>query len=581
MRKTPILLKLSPFFFIFFIYFIPRFSTADSVSTTGVQFLKIPAGVRGAGMGGMFAAVADDISTTYWNTAGLANLDTIELNLLHVSYFASTNYEFAGVALPLSPGSTLGLSASYDFIPSFNSTNDPMAIPGSANDFAIALGYGQTFGSNIAVGVGGKFISSNLINSSALGGAVDAGVLLYTDSKDLTLGLSVQNLGQISNFAQFSSQEKLPLVYRAGLVYRYKPKEPTHFLIGVDVEKPVDTEMIVRAGGEAWFGEKDFSVAVRGGYSLNSLNQDLGSTVGATVGAGIRHAGFEINYALVPFGALGDTQRFSVTYRFGAEENQNAPKPEKVVAVDINPQMADYKTGTLKQATFDLKPQARTDIKNWTLEITDPKGNVVRTYAGKGVPPKQIAWDGRDSNGNVVAGGIFANYNFRTVDSRGQQAVATEPLFKIGNVAAREAPLMATAALQARSFAAPTLPENVLPLGRSGVVKVPSVSFGDKNSRLSPDFQNYLDQVARMIRKYPSAKVYLEGHAYDEGTEREALTVSQNRADAVLRYLVEKGKVSPDNLYSRGHGASAPLDPGDTEEARSKNRRVDIVILTK
>jgi outer membrane protein OmpA-like peptidoglycan-associated protein len=90
-----------------------------------------------------------------------------------------------------------------------------------------------------------------------------------------------------------------------------------------------------------------------------------------------------------------------------------------------------------------------------------------------------------------------------------------------------------------------------------------------------------LDQVAKLIRKYPNCKVYIEGHSYDEGPERAEMTISQNRADEVLRYLVENGRVSPDNLYSRGHGASAPLDNSDTEEARVKNRRVDIVIITK
>jgi outer membrane protein OmpA-like peptidoglycan-associated protein len=87
--------------------------------------------------------------------------------------------------------------------------------------------------------------------------------------------------------------------------------------------------------------------------------------------------------------------------------------------------------------------------------------------------------------------------------------------------------------------------------------------------------------VARLIRKYPNSKVYIEGHAYEEGTERAELQLSQDRADAVLRYLVEKGKVAPENLYSRGHGASAPLDITDTEESKRKNRRVDIVILSK
>ena len=564
-----------------FSFFVPRFSLSDSVSTTGVQFLEIPAGVRGAGMGGMFTAVADDVSTMYWNTAGLAQLNNIELNLLHVVYFADTNYEFLGAALPLQPGSTLGLSAAFDFVPSFNSTNNPLAVPGSANDLAVAVGFGQTFGDNFALGIGGKFISSNLVTYSAVGEAMDAGLLLYTQNKDLTLGLSVQNVGQISNFSDFSSQEKLPLVYRAGLTYRFQQPGPFHFLLGADLEKPIDNDAIVQTGTEFWWGDKSFAVAVRGGYSFNPLNQDLGSNVGASLGAGLRVSDFELNYALVPFGVLGDTQRFSLTYRFGFEENKQQSPNKKVSAVDIQPEIADTRTGTIKQATFDIKPQARTDIKNWTLEITDPHGNVIRSYSGKGVPPRQIAWDGKDSNGNVVAGGVFANYNLRTVDVRGQQVVATDPIFNFSRVSAKEAPVLASMSMEPRVFAAPLIPESIQPIGMSGAMKVPSVSFGEKSSTITPEFQNYLDQVARLIRKYPNCRVYIEGHSYDEGTEQQALVISQNRADHVLRYLVEKGRVSPDNLYSRGHGASTPLDSGDTEEARSKNRRVDIVIITK
>ena len=567
----------------FLILFFPIYSYADSVSTTGVQFLKIPAGVRGAGMGGMFTAVADDISTTYWNTAGLAQLDKIELNLLHVSYFAGTSYEFAGFALPLSPGSTLGLSTSFDFIPSFNSTNNPSAIPGSANDLAIALGYGQNFGENFSIGIGGKYVTSNLVNSTATGAAIDAGLLLYTSQRDWTLGLSVQNVGQISNFGQYASQEKLPTVYRGGIVYRFQPLNPTHFLLGVDVEKPIDGDLILHTGGEAWFGIQKFEIAFRAGYGFNPLNQDLGSTAGASLGAGVRYAGIELNYALVPFGILGDTQRFSLTYRFGTEDNGTAAKKpdEKLSAMDIKPQIADYQSGTIKEAMINLKPQARTDIKNWSLDITDTKGNIIRTYGGKGVPPKQIAWDGKDNGGNVVTGAVFSNVNFRTVDAGGQQVVASEPIFKISQTSAREAPMTASMVVQPREFVPPSLPENVQPLGMSGVVKTPGISFGDKSFRINAVYLNYLDQVAKLIRSYPNAKVYIEGHAFDEGTEKEALVLSQNRADSVLRYLVEKGKVSPDNLYSRGHGTSAPVDLTDTEEARSKNRRVDIIVLTK
>ncbi len=570
-------------FVVLFVLLLPVTVFPQNIGTTGAQFLEIPMGVRGAGMGGMFTAVADDVSTMYWNTAGLAQLTRPEIGALQAFYFANIDYGFLAAALPLQPGSTLGLSAAYDFVPSFNSTNNPSAIPGSANDLALSVGFGQTFGDHFAFGIGGKFISSNLVTYSAMGEGMDAGLLIYTKDKDWTLGLSVQNLGQLSNFSDYYVQETLPLIYRAGLAYRFNPQNPLHFLVGIDLEKPIDNDAIVDTGGELVWGNPSFALAARGGYSFNHADQDLGGTAGASVGAGIQFDGFELNYALVPFGILGDTQRFSLTYRFGTGESPPPPsKEKKVEAVEIQPQISDVQTGTLKQATFDIKPQARTDIKNWTLEITDPKGNILRTYSGKGVPPRQIAWDGKDSNGNVVTGGIFANYNLRTVDVRGQQVVASDPIFNVSKVSSREAPLLASMAMEPQVFAAPAIPESLRPVGMSGAMKIPSVSFGEKSSSLNPAFENYLDEVARLIRKYANCRVYIEGHADpDEGPERQALSISQNRADEVLRYLVEKGKVSPDNLYSRGHGSASPLDTADTEEAHGKNRRVDIVIITK
>ena len=562
---------------------MPAFSHAQSSTSTGVQFLEVPGGVRGAGMGGMFTAVADDVSTTYWNTAGLSSIQHIELSASEVSYFADLNYNFVGLAIPLSPGSVIGFNGAFDSVPSFNSTNNPLATPGSENDFSLDLGYGQTFGKNIAVGIGAKFISTTLLSYTATGVAVDAGVLLYTSDKALNLGLSVENLGQLSSFTQYSTVESLPLDYRAGVAYRFQPEKPNHFLLGLDVEQSGSDDPLVHAGGEGCIKISDVALLLRAGYSFNPSNQDLGGNAGAALGAGINFTGFELNYALVPEGILGDNQWFSLTYRFGTEEKPTpaaTPMPQKIGAIEINPQIADYQTGSLKQATFDLKPQARTDIKNWTLEITDPKGNVIRTYAGKGVPPKELAWDGKDSNGNVVNGGIYANYNFRTVDIRGQQITASDPVFRASQVSPREATLLAS--VQPRMFVAPSLSETVEPVSMlTGLVKVPYVAFDYQSFKINPGYYSYLNQVAELIRKNPNSRVYIDGHAYDEGTDSDLMFYSQNRADAVLSYLVEKGKVSPDNLYSRGHGASMPLEPSDTEEARAKNRRVEIEILIK
>ena len=562
---------------------------AAGISSTGGQFLKIPAGVRAAGMGETFAAIADDVSTTHWNTAGLSQLDRYEFQFLHVSFFESVNYEFMGVAVPLRTGGALGLSAAVNLVPSFNSTNNPLAMAGQATDLALSAGFGQTFGKNVAFGFGGKFLSSKLRSYRASGFGIDAGTLVYTTDRKITFGLSVQNIGQVSSYDQFSVKERLPATYRAGLAYRWRAARPTHLTVGAEVEKPIDNDPIYHTGAELWLGMKDVAVAFRGGYKVDKLDDGLGSLVGASFGAGVKFSSLQFDYALVPFGILGNTHRVSMTYRFGGRKDLT-PVTSNPVAVDIKPQISDYKTGSIKSATFDLKPQARTEIKNWVLEITDPKGNVIKRYTGKGVPPKQITWDGRNDAGSIVTGGIFSSYNLRTVDKKGQQVSASEPIYKFsGSGEARttalqaiDPTLLAAAGIQLPGASRPSfLPETVQPLGSSGVIKAPSMFFRARNSGVGKFSYDYLDQIVKLINKYPNSRVYIEGHAFAEGTEAYNLQLSQERADAVLRYLVEKGKVSPTNLYSRGHGSSAPLDTTRTEAARQRNRRVDIVILTK
>ena len=574
----------------------PALIFASGVSSTGAQFLEIPVGVRAAAMGEAFTAVADDATASEWNTAGLAQLRLPEFNLLHTSLFESLNYEFFGAAVPLRPGTTLGLSAALNHTPAFNSTNDPSAVLGQASDFLFSAGVAREFGSNLSVGVGGKFIRSSLQSDHATGFGLDAGILIYLKDRLLTLGLSAQNVGQINGFGQDSVREKLPATYRAGLAARFLQGKKIQPTLSVEVRKAIDTDPVFMAGTEVWVGNPNLAIAFRAGYQSNSLTRDLGGSVGSSFGTGVRFSSLQFDYAFVPYGFLGNTQRFSMTYRYGGKKPEAPEEATQQVQVDVKSQLEDAKTGSVKTATFDLKPEARTDIKNWALDITDAKGNIVRRYAGKGVPPKSLVWDGKDDQGNLVTGGIFTNYNLRTIDKRGQQVIASEPLFKINSsdLAMRGmdqrsltanpellASLVSGVPLPAPTETVPELPATLQPIGDMGAVKLPSLPFAARSSELKPGYRNYLDEVAKLIRKYPGAKVYIEGHAYDEGPENAEVQLSQLRADTVLRYLVEVGKVEPAQLYSRGHGSSAPMDNRPLESSRAKNRRVDIVLFTK
>src|SRR3990170_8780740 len=88
-----------------------------------------------------------------------------------------------------------------------------------------------------------------------------------------------------------------------------------------------------------------------------------------------------------------------------------------------------------------------------------------------------------------------------------------------------------------------------------------------------------LQKAVRFIRKYPGAKIRLEGHTDSIATEEYNQRLSERRADAVRDYLVKEGACAAANTTTVGYGETRPVAPNDTEEGRAKNRRVEILIL--
>ena len=74
-----------------------------------------------------------------------------------------------------------------------------------------------------------------------------------------------------------------------------------------------------------------------------------------------------------------------------------------------------------------------------------------------------------------------------------------------------------------------------------------------------------------------AARVTLNGHSDDTGRGTFNLSLSLARADAVLALLTKRG-VDPSMLAARGAGPLEPLQEGDTEGARSANRRVSFTV---
>lgn len=107
-----------------------------------------------------------------------------------------------------------------------------------------------------------------------------------------------------------------------------------------------------------------------------------------------------------------------------------------------------------------------------------------------------------------------------------------------------------------------------------------NILFDIDSDVLSEQAKEALDRVAEILSKYPDREVRIQGHTDNSGSQRHNLDLSTRRARSVHEYLDGRG-VKSDRLSYKGFGESNPVDSNATEEGRSKNRRVEILIVTE
>jgi OOP family OmpA-OmpF porin len=103
------------------------------------------------------------------------------------------------------------------------------------------------------------------------------------------------------------------------------------------------------------------------------------------------------------------------------------------------------------------------------------------------------------------------------------------------------------------------------------------VFFATGKATIQPVSFRLLDEVAEVLKTYPTMQVMVEGHTDAVGSASKNLRLSQDRADAVRVYLVGKG-VPPERLTAMGFGKERPLESNQTKAGREVNRRVEFTI---
>ncbi|HEX4407041.1 MAG TPA: OmpA family protein, partial [Polyangia bacterium] len=83
-----------------------------------------------------------------------------------------------------------------------------------------------------------------------------------------------------------------------------------------------------------------------------------------------------------------------------------------------------------------------------------------------------------------------------------------------------------------------------------------------------------LDIVYEFMAHKRSARVEISGHTDTKGNAKSNKTLSQKRAEACRKYLVDKG-IAADRITAVGYGGERPIASNDTEEGRQQNRRIE------
>jgi outer membrane protein OmpA-like peptidoglycan-associated protein len=111
------------------------------------------------------------------------------------------------------------------------------------------------------------------------------------------------------------------------------------------------------------------------------------------------------------------------------------------------------------------------------------------------------------------------------------------------------------------------------------IISLPNIRFQADSAELSDSEKLKLQEIAGILRDIPGVKIQVEGHTARAGTEGRRVVFSLERAQAVASYLVSLEAVDASDVTVVGHGAERPIEDNATEEGRSANRRVEIIIL--
>ena len=318
-------------------------SDVSKKGTTAAPFLSIGQSARAIGMGSAFVGVANDVSSIYWNPAGLTKSQGINVAFDHTLWIADIKYNYLAASYNLGSMGTIGFSYTGSDIGEMKVTtiNNPEGTGEtfSSTQAAFSLAYAIQLTEDFSIGFAPKFIYESIWQMSANAFALDLGVQYVTPFDDAILAMSISNFGttmqllgnsnlvlhdldpensgnngDIPAYLETNSWA-LPLTFRVGVAYDPIKMDMHRWTVALDAMHPSDDYESINVGTEYAYNNFLF---LRAGYKALFLDA---SEESFSFGLGVKqlligNVALMIDYAYQDFGRFSDIQKFTLSVSF-------------------------------------------------------------------------------------------------------------------------------------------------------------------------------------------------------------------------------------------------------------------------
>lgn len=216
-------MKPKSIFLIILLILVPlttAYSSTNKKGTTSANFLKLEIGARAAALGGAFVGLADDASAAFWNPAGVALPQNLQLTFQNTELYAGMKQTFLAARYPFLANFSAGIFVNHLDIGEFEETtiNEPDGTGAtfSAKDLAVAVTLSSQLTDHVSVGVSGKFIEQRIWHQYTRSYAIDLGTMYRFTDIGLSVGMMLGNLGpemSIDNGSMLTFRREKPDEY--------------------------------------------------------------------------------------------------------------------------------------------------------------------------------------------------------------------------------------------------------------------------------------------------------------------------------------------------------------------------------